>query len=152
MKLQHALPLAAIALATAVVPAAQAQQGSDKTARAQFIGAVHIAKNGSAATLRVRYRCSAGDTLWVSAKQSATAKRDPKLTKEGSSKISAAWLQSHRNKIACDGAFHTTDFKLDKVEPGSKGKLAKGKAYVQFCVTANQKDLTLSKSGWVSSR
>ena len=38
---------------------------------------------------------------------------------------------------------------IDKVEPGSKGTLKTGVAYVQFCVTKGQQALILSKSGWV---
>ena len=55
--------------------------------------------------------------------------------------MAKAWFQSHRNPITCDGTSRTAVFTLDKVEPGSKGRLkAKGKrnrgrAYIQFCVT-----------------
>ncbi len=73
--------------------------------------------------------------------------------KEGSSRGSAAWWDSHRNGISCNGAFHTKTFSLDHVEKGTKGQLKPGTAWVQFCVTKGhtQKDtvLTLSTSGWV---
>ena len=49
------------------------------------------------------YRCSVGDTLWISAKQLASGKPDPALELEGSSQLAAAWWQSHRNPIDCDG-------------------------------------------------
>jgi hypothetical protein len=38
---------------------------------------------------------------------------------------------------------------VPQVEPGSKGKLKKGRAWVQFCVTQGEETLILSKSGWV---
>jgi len=38
---------------------------------------------------------------------------------------------------------------IDMVEPGSKGKLKKGRAWVQFCVTQGEETLILSKSGRV---
>jgi hypothetical protein len=71
-----------------------------------------------------------------------------------SSKTASAWWDSHRNRISCNGAFHTGSFTLDKVEPHKKGTLkAGGTAWVQFCITtgtteANTK-LLLSRSGWV---
>jgi hypothetical protein len=43
----------------------------------------------------------------------------------------------------------TAKFTIDKVEPGSKGKLKKGRAWVQFCVTQGEETLILSKSGRV---
>ena len=96
-------------------------------------------------------------------KKLANGKAKKSLTKEGSSQVAKTWVQSHRNPITCDGASHTQVFTLDKVEPGSKGRLkAKGKhnagkAYIQFCITlpgATEEDteLTLSESGFVSVR
>ena len=145
------LPAAVVALATVAVPvAASAQQsGSDPTARASFQGEIETSANGTQGTLRVRYRCSAGDTLWISAKQTANGKPSGALKLEGSSQVAASWLQSHRNPITCDGRKHTSDFTIDELEPGSKGALVEGKAWVQFCITAGEQDLTLSKSGWV---
>jgi hypothetical protein len=43
----------------------------------------------------------------------------------------------------------TAKLTIHKVEPGSKGKLKKGRAWVQFCVTQGEETLILSKSGWV---
>src|SRR4051812_48636846 len=163
MKLKYALPVAAVALAAAGVPAARAQTGTDPTASAKFESKL-VRVDRSTAVLKVTYQCSRGDTLWISAKQLANGKRSPVLTKEGSSRKAKTWLQSHRNPIVCDGTSHTAVFTLDKVEPGSKGRL-KGragrhaaKAYIQFCVTlppaapGGEGELTLSKSGWVSVR
>lgn len=145
---QHFLAGAlALTAASAALPAAtQAAGGSDKTAKAAFVSAIH--PSGSTAKMTVRYTCSQGTTLWISAKQSESGKMDPKLRKEGSSKAAAAWLESHRNPVSCSGTWHTASFKIDTVEKGSKGKLRSGYAWVQFCVTT-KKGLTLSRAGWV---
>jgi hypothetical protein len=92
-----------------------------------------------------------GQALWVSAKESASGKKDRRLPKEGSSKAASAWWQSHRNAFVCDAQPHTARFSIDKVEKGSKGRLKDGTAWVQFCVT-NGDDLVLSGSGWVPVR
>ena len=151
MKSTHLLPLLAATVAAGALPiSAQAQQTSDPAAKAAFVGKIKPTKNK--ATLTVTYNCDHGETLWISAKQSASGKKDARLSKEGSSKTAKSWWQSHRNKVTCDGAKHTASFTIDKVEPGSKGKLKKGVAFVQFCVTAGEKDLVLSSSGWVTVR
>jgi hypothetical protein len=144
------IALAAIAAVAAIAPlAAQAQGQSDPAAKADFIGSIKAGKKK--ATLKVTYNCKAGQTLWVSAKQSASGKKDKNLPKEGSSKKASAWWQSHRNKFVCDEAetSHTGTFTIDKVEKGSKGTLKDGTAWVQFCVTQGDSDLVLSASGWL---
>jgi hypothetical protein len=163
MKLKHALPVAAVALTGAAAPVAHAQTGTDPNASATFRSKL-VRVDRSTAVLKVTYNCSHGTTLWISAKQLASGKRSKALTKEGSSKVAKTWLQSHRNPIVCDGSRHTAVFTLDKVEPGSKGRLkAKGAhnagmAYIQFCVTVppttpnGEGELVLSKSGWVKVR
>jgi hypothetical protein len=162
MKLKHALPVAALALTVVGTSVAHAQ-GTDPTASAKFTSKL-VRVDKSTAVLKVTYQCSRGTTLWISAKQLANGKRSKALTKEGSSQIAKTWLQSHRNPITCDGKPQTAVFTLDKVEPGSKGRLKakgkhnRGKAYIQFCVTippttpTGEGELTLSKSGWVSVR
>jgi hypothetical protein len=151
MKLKTLLPMLTVSLAVAAVPAAaHAQKPSDPDAKAEFVG--KIKRTAGKATLKVTYNCNHGETLWISAKQSASGKKDTRLTKEGSSKKAKSWLQSHRNPITCDSASHTATFTMDKDEPGSKGKLKKGTAWVQFCVTAGEDDLVLSSSGWVGVR
>jgi hypothetical protein len=149
MNRKHAIAAAAAALATAAVPlAATAEEAPAPPAKtAKFLS--NIARDGKTASLRVRYSCDSGSVLWISAKQAKSRKKDKALKAEGSSKVSAAWWQSHRNKITCDGKNHTAKFTLDKVEKGSKGKLRKGQAWVQFCVTEGD-NLLLSKSGWVA--
>ena len=137
---------AAAALALTAAPAAMAQN-ADPNARAHFLSPIKVV--GKQAKLKVRYRCSSGEALWVSAKQAKSRKRDPAIKKEGSSKVSVAWWQSHRNTFTCDGQYHTAKFSIDKVEQGSKGRLKKGRAWVQFCVTQGEETLILSKSGWV---
>jgi hypothetical protein len=138
----------AAALAVGALPvAAQAQSGSDPNAKATFKGAIH--PSGSKATLKVTYQCAEGEALWVSAKQTASGKKNKALEKEGSSQVAASWLESHRNKFTCDGSSHTGTFSIDTKEKGSKGALKKGTAWVQFCVTKGEEDLILSKSAWV---
>jgi hypothetical protein len=144
---------AIVAVAAGLVASAALASGSDSAARATFMGKIQV--NGAKATLKVRYRCSpvAGAHLWVSAKQSKSGLSAARLMKEGSSRSAGAWWDSHRNRISCNGAFHTASFTMDKVEPGKKGTLGPGTAWVQFCITtgtteANTK-LLLSRSGWV---
>jgi hypothetical protein len=140
--------VAGCALAVAPVAAFAQEQGGPPPAKtAKPLGSVkRVSKK--AATLKVKYSCKTGSVLWISLKQAKGGKKNKALKAEGSSKVSAAWLQSHRNKITCDGKSHTKKFKVDKVEPGSKGKLVKGNAWLQFCVTQGD-TLTVSVAKWV---
>ena len=138
--------LVAAALAV-MVPVVALAAGSDPNGKATFMGT--IKSSGKTATLNVRYQCASGDALWVSAKQTKSGVSATRLMKEGSSKGSAGWLESHRNKFICNGRMHTGRFSIDTIEKGSKGTLRTGTAWVQFCVTKGQEDLVLSKSGWV---
>src|SRR3954452_21187648 len=135
------------AMLTAVVPLVAQAQGSDPNGKATFVAKIRT--SGNKATLRVSYRCARGNGLWVSAKQTASGRSATRLMKEGSSRGSTAWLQSHRNRFACDGKMRTGTFTIDIVEKGSKGTLKPGTAWVQFCVVKAPNDLVLSKSGWV---
>src|SRR3954452_10764399 len=81
--------LALVVAAALAIPAAAAAAGTDPTARAAFAGPIQV--NGTKATLKVRYRCSSGQNLWVSAKETARGYSATKLMKEGSSKTAAAW-------------------------------------------------------------
>ena len=138
----------AVAAAVAViVPVVALAAGSDPNGKATFMGT--IKSSGKTATLNVRYRCASGDALWVSAKQTKSGVSATRLMKEGASKESAGWLESHRNKFTCNGKMHTGTFSIDRVEKGSKGTLRAGTAWVQCCVTKGGEDLVLSKSGWV---
>ena len=142
----------AVAAAVAVtVPVVALAEGSDPNGKAIFVGMIQ--SSGKRATLKVSYRCASGEALWVSAKQTKSGLSATRLMKEGASKVSAGWLESHRNKFVCNGKMHTGTFAIDTVEKGSKGTLKAGTAWVQFCVTKGQTeattDLILSKSGWV---
>jgi hypothetical protein len=143
-KLKTAAALAALANAAAPVAATAATKPA-KTAEA--VGKVQRTSK-STATLKVRYSCKSGTTLWISLKQTKSGKKDARLKKEGSSKFAHTWLQSHRNTVTCDGKKHTKTFTVDKVEPGSRGRLKAGRAWLQFCVT-DVNTLTVSKAGWV---
>jgi hypothetical protein len=84
------------------------------------------------------YRCFGDGALWVSVKQTADRSRDPGLTDEGSSSISAAWSMSHRNAVTCDGHLHLGFFSVDQIETESffpeNSPLKFGWGYVQFCL------------------
>jgi hypothetical protein len=92
------------------------------------------------------YRCTGTGTLWASVKQVANRSRDPRLLAEGSSAISTAWSDSHRNTVNCDGRVHFAIFTVDQLEPyftangptGQKsdiyGPLKRGWGYVQLCL------------------
>ena len=140
----------ALTLAVAPVAAIAQEQGAPTTPPAKTAKAVSdVTRHGKkSATLKVKYSCKTGSTLWISLKQMKSGKKDNALKKEGSSAAAAAWLESHRNKITCDGTKRTTKFTVDKVEQGSKGTLKKGYAWLQFCVTQGD-NLTVSVSGWV---
>jgi hypothetical protein len=151
MKRIPALAAGLAALACVVAPVAAFAAKTDPTqtdpnAKADFHGQIKVGKKK--ATLKVTYNCNAGQVLWISAKEVKSGKKDAKLEKESSSKISAAWWQSHRNPIICDGQSHTATFTMDKKEKGSKGTLKSGYAWVQFCVT-NGNDLVLSAHDFV---
>ena len=135
-------------LATAAAPVAATAAATTKPAKtAKAVGKVHRTSK-STADLKVRYSCKSGTTLWISLKQTKSGKKSARLKKEGSSKFAHTWLQSHRNTVTCDGKKHTKTFTVDKVEPGSKGRLKAGRAWLQFCVT-DVNALTVSKAGWV---
>lgn len=146
--------VAFLAAVAAVLPLAAGAEGTDPNGRATFVGPIQV--DGGKATLRVRYRCESGEALWVSAKQTKSGGSAARLMKEGSSKASAGWWESHRNRFVCNSKLHTGTFTIDKVEKGSKGTLVAGTAWVQFCVTKGETEATtqliLSKSGWVHVR
>src|SRR3954452_6892001 len=139
------------AMGSVIVPVVAFAEGADPNGKASFVGMIQSKRK--TATLEVSYRCASGDAVWVSAKQTTSGLSATRLMKEGSSKGSAGWLESHRNKFVCNGKMHTATFAIDTVEKGSKGTLKAGTAWVQFCVTKGQTEATteliLSKSGWV---
>lgn len=141
-----ALPLAALSLAMLLfgvaVPSASAAPSTESFS--QVIGTVRIdPSDPTRAQVQARYRCTGEAHLWVSVKQTADRTADPRLTEEGSSSVSAAWSDSHRNPITCDSRTHVGWFDVDQLEPvwGSDAPkstvyqpLAKGVGYVQFCL------------------
>jgi len=144
------LGLMLVLAVVAGVPAAFAE-GTDPNGKATFVSSIQV--SGKAATLQVRYQCASGQAVWVSAKETKSGVSAARLEKEGSSKAAGAWWDSHRNHFVCNGKPHTGTFTIDKVEPGKKGTLVPGTAWVQFCVTKGHTEKTtvliLSKSAWV---
>jgi hypothetical protein len=151
MRCRHLLGAVVATLAVAALPATAPAASKPKKPYADVLGAIEASPDGTTATLRVRYRCNAGDHLWVSVKESATGKKDWALRREGSSELAATWLQSHRNTWTCDGTKRTETFNVDAVEPGSKGALVHGRAYVQFCLTQGEGEIVIYETGfsWV---
>ena len=136
-----ALPLAALSLAV-TMPGASAAPSTESFS--QVIGTVRVdPSDPTRAQVQARYRCTGEAHLWVSVKQTADRTADPRLAQEGSSSVSAAWSDSHRNAISCDSKIHVGWFEVDQLEPvwGSDEPksvvyepLAKGVGYVQFCL------------------
>jgi hypothetical protein len=119
---------------TALLASAGTATATAATTDAELIGVVKVDKdNPTVATVHARYRCTGTGHLWVSVKQVADRTADPRLTQEGSSQIAAAMSHSHRNEVTCDGKWQQQKFTVDQVEWGF-GQLAKGEAYVQFCL------------------
>jgi hypothetical protein len=147
------LPLAVAGLVAGSVALASPALAETRNGTSdQVVGAVSIGSGGKTATVQARYNCTGHPdqlALWVSVKQAAGGRHDPRLAGEGSSRYAAAWLQSHRavTSLDCDGRNHVGTFTVDLVEPGSQGALVRGEAWVQFClfdaknpVPANPKD------------
>ena len=133
---------AALTLAAAVPATASA--APDTRSFSQVVGTVQVdPADPTRAVVLARYRCTGEAHLWVSVKQTADRTADPRLAQEGSSSISAAWSDSHRNLVTCDGKIHVDRFAVDQLEPlwGSQEPkstvfepLATGVGYVQFCL------------------
>src|SRR3712207_5540313 len=140
---------ATAALALSVAPATAGAAPKDK-AQAQVLGTVVTQADGTA-RVTARYTCPEGFHLWVSAKQTADRARDAALEGEGSSQLSAAWLQSHPapSQFTCDGKWRTGTFQIDTAEQGF-GELGRGMAWVQFCLIGER--TFLSENRWVAVR
>ncbi len=109
----------------------------------------YITRTGTGtAKLSARYSCGEGIHLWVSAKQAAGGRYDARLTQPGSSRVAAAWLQSHPQNFTCDGATRNQSFGIDTLEQGF-GTLVRGVAYVQFCLVSDEGELLISETRWV---
>lgn len=139
--------LATVATAALLGAASASADDSFTFGDAAIVGPVHI--RGDVADVHVRYSCSIGTHVWVSAKQSDTAEVDPAISAEGSGfgGAASAWWQSHRGSFTCDGKRHVDWFTVDTVEPGSRGQLQPGWAWVQFCVTTDT-DLDAIRMAW----
>jgi hypothetical protein len=133
--MRRVLAIVTVAVTALVGAASASANDSFVFGDATIKSAVHV--NGDVATVKVRYSCDVGDHIWVSAKQNASATVDPAVAAEGSGfgDVAAAWWQSHRGSFTCDGNRHTALFEIDTVEPGSRGELHSGWAWVQFCIT-----------------
>jgi hypothetical protein len=131
--------LTVVVTSAALIGAAPASaQESFTFGDADVIGPVHI--RGDVAKVHARYSCDVGNHIWTSAKQNAAATIDPAVAAEGSGfgGAATAWWQSHRGDFVCDGKRHVGWFEVDLVEPGSRGQLKPGWAWVQFCVTTDE--------------
>jgi hypothetical protein len=140
--------VAVVALgATALATAAPNDDQSFTVGDAAVLGPVHVV--GDVALVHARYSCDVGTHIWVSAKQSETGAVDPDIAEEGSGfgNVATAWWQSHRGSFTCDGKRHVGWFTVDTVEPGSRGELQKGWAWVQFCITTEE-DLSAIRMQW----
>jgi hypothetical protein len=113
-------------------------------AKAVVVGYVHIdPSNPAIASLTAKYTCPTGEGhLFVSAKQVADGHPDPALKLDGSSSISAGWLERHPgpDEFTCDGTWHTGTFEFDSFTEYGFGTLRKGQVYVQFCLSAPGED------------
>jgi hypothetical protein len=147
---------AALALPTATSSAQSLPAGGVGFART--VGTVRIDNHGHQALVGVYYSCSAGNHLWVSLKQSRSGRRDNRIKKEGSGgrKVAKAWLDSHREIAICDGRRRAAQFYVDQREPGKYGRLRRGYAWLQFCVTSgtNEADskITTYLPKWIRVR
>jgi len=137
--------LAGPASAATTTTTYQSSAAEHTTTYARLVGPVVVdRKDHRVAYVAAVYRCFGEGHLWVSVKQVKDRSKDPRLAAEGSSQISAAWSDSHRNTVTCDGRKHLQVFTVDQTEPYSEtstdpksskyGPLKKGYGYVQFCL------------------
>jgi hypothetical protein len=142
------VPFAAALLSlAAALPATAGATPGPVAPAAEIISHVKTFAGGNAATVKARYVCPEGFHLWVSAKQAADGKQDPLLEGEGSSELSAAWLQNHPTAFTCDGKWHTGTYQVDNFTEYGFGQLQRGVAWVQFCLVGET--TFLSRSEWV---
>jgi hypothetical protein len=135
--------LSAVAAAACLVPVSSAVAADTPQPFAEIVGPVVMAKGGETATVTARYSCVEDTHLWVSVKQMNSRLRDDNLMAEGSSGYADNWLQQHPQTLICDGVRHLQKFVVDKKEitpwspdPVGKGRLRRGQAWVQFCMTS----------------
>lgn len=145
MRLARVAAGAVLALVTAMaLPAGSASAEELAPPEIAWVGD-HVVANGSNAYIQAKFRCWGGETgthLWASIKQGG-----PDPTAEGSGMTSAAWYDTNYQyannpagqTIQCDGKWHVNRFTVKLVDHpfGTgyvSGELAKGTAWVQFCV------------------
>jgi opacity protein-like surface antigen len=136
--MKRLLTVAAVAAIGLVAAPAATAQDSFTFGDADVLGPVHV--RGDVARVHARYSCEVGTHIWVSAKQSAARDIDPAVAAEGAGfgGVATAWWQSHAGSFTCDDKRHVAWFTVDTSEPGSRGQLGKGWAWVQFCVTTDE--------------
>jgi hypothetical protein len=132
---RFAIGAALIAFATLGAASPAVAASSSDTFSAQLVGVVRQL-SPTTAEVQARYTCTGAPHLWVSVKQTADRTADPILAQEGSTAYATGgWSQSHdTSALICDGKNHVTEFLVDHAEAGF-GTLAKGDAWVQFCLT-----------------
>lgn len=150
MKRFMLLIAAAALVLAAALPTAAGAKPKPLPPQAKIVPVVKTLKDGTARVVAA-YTCPEGVHLWVSAKQAADGRKDPRLGGEGSSALAAAWLQSHPDPstFRCDGRWHVGVYKIDTAEQGF-GKLRRGVAWVQFCLIGET--TFISESRWVLVR
>ena len=136
-----ALPMAFTAL-----PAQAHDQGSATAYQEPQVAWVHQAKvKGDRATVKAKYRCWGGNEgthVWVSLKQGGkindyTAQELSEM--EGTSALARAWYDTnppHADQstvyLVCNGKWQVQKYTLGRVE--GKGRLHRGRAFLQFCL------------------
>jgi hypothetical protein len=144
MRLARCVAALALAAGAAVVPVSSASAADFPAPEVAWVGS-HIVANGSDAWIQAKFRCYGGETgthLWASIKQGGD---DP--TAEGSGMKSTAWYDTNYQfandpagqTLDCDGRWHVQRFLVKRVDHpfGTdyvSQELAKGPAWVQFCV------------------
>jgi hypothetical protein len=139
---------ASAALAVLSLIGMTAVAGADPTsshsggANAVVTGPIRIdANDPSVAYLTGRYVCPPSSEpahLFVSAKQVAGGRPDPRLKEEGSSQYTfpdGGWLLRHPgpDEFTCDGSWHTGTWQFSAGAEYGHGTLVPGTVYVQFC-------------------
>ncbi|HEV2785277.1 MAG TPA: hypothetical protein VGV67_02720 [Solirubrobacteraceae bacterium] len=148
--------LAVSAAAFMTIAPLSASAGPAGKSQARVIGPVVLNGDGTA-TVRARYICQESDHLWVSAKQMADTRPDPRLQEEGSSALAANWMQSHPDgsTFTCDGQWHTGSWVIETTDFGPLapdwGPLERGQAWVQFCLlTATNENEFIVHNRWAA--
>ena len=154
MKKRLALAAAAMVLVGSLAAGTTALAAPKAAPSAQTVGNVKLNKDGTA-SVKAHYICPPGPNwhLWVSAKQTADGKRDPRLTEEGSGfgHLATAWLQSHPTTFKCDGKWHTQKFEINTEEAGY-GRLKRGEVWLQFCLIDEPDGVFLIDQHWDKAR